>query len=507
MNISMLVWNFIQEIIHHSDNNPTKFSVLSYAYFQLLYNIGTLFEKNGVKSDDRVLPSIPLDELNNNISNNRRNALNLLQTYLYTAHNAFLLKLYPDVKLFSHQDYGLTKIVNVEKTVLETIKNYAESHILGKEEELKRAMFTTKNTTGLAADYTGNIFSQDPNSEQNNNWDTWEQLVVPTGFVKGSNDLPLIDSTIPSSLKVQNFLGSEFYKNAGFAVNPTEKIIDLDSKISKTWDTGLQKETDLLLDVYKNLTEEQKVIAEFFAGSSKRALPPPGFFICIAMQLSQKYKQTIMNDLKMYFSVAAGLFDACVSAWYYKSIYKQARPVNLIRRHYADQKITTWTPLSTEKSSEINGRQWLPYQPLTFVTPPFPDVASGHTTFSSVASKILNWWFNNPVLYDGCSLSTMPNQQSISPLLNINDKIVCIGEYIFDKGCSEIESGTTPKNRIVLRYNNLDELANMAGLSRVYGGIHTFETNKVSAELGAWVFEQTHNKLINEFKFKSPYSL
>lgn len=89
--------------------------------------------------------------------------------------------------------------------------------------------------------------------------------------------------------------------------------------------------------------------------------------------------------------------------------------------------------------------------------------------------------------------------------MNINNKVACIGEYIFDKGCSEIEPDITPKKQIVLRYNNLEELANMAGLSRVYGGIHTFETNKVSAELATWVFEQTHNKLINEFKFKSPY--
>jgi hypothetical protein len=45
----------------------------------------------------------------------------------------------------------------------------------------------------------------------------------------------------------------------------------------------------------------------------------------------------------------------------------------------------------------------------------------------------------------------------------------------------------------------------MAGLSRVYGGIHTFETNEVSAELGEWVFNQTHTKLTTQFKFKSPY--
>jgi hypothetical protein len=499
MIISNFIWNFIQENISHSDNNPTKFSVLSYAYFQMLYNVGTLFEKNGIESKDRVIPLKKRNEIIKDIFKYPKNIRkDLLTTYLYIAHNTFLSKLYPNVKLLNHQDYGLKKIIDIENTTMNALKKYSESHILGKKVELERAMFTTKNTTGMAADYTGTTF-QNSNPEPN---PYWEQLIVPTGVLKDTNGLPLIDAMNPSSFRIQNFLGSHVYKNTGFAVTPTKKIIDLDSKISKTWGNGLQKETDLLLDVYSNLTDEKKIIAEFFAGSSK---VPPVFMICIAMQLSQKYKQSIFNDLKMYFSITAGLFDACVSVWYYKSTYKQARPINLIRKYYADQKIKTWIPLSTENSPEINGKQWLPYQPLTYVTPPFPDVASGHTTFFSVAAKILNWWFNNPILYDGYSLATMPNQQILCPLLNVHDKMVCIGEYIFDKGCSEIEPGVTPKEKIVLRYKTLEDLATMAGVSRIYGGIHTFQTNEVSAELGNWVFEQTHKKIINEFKFKSPY--
>jgi hypothetical protein len=506
MIISNFIWNFIQENIGHSDNNPTKFSVLSYAYFQMLYNVGTLFEKNGIESKDRVIPLKKRNEIRKGIVKYPKIIRkNVLKTYLYIAHNAFISKLYPNAKLLTPQDYGLKKIIDIEKSTMNALKEYSESHFLEKKVELERAMFMKeKNTTGMAADYTGTTF---PNSNPEPN-PFWEQLVLPTGVVKDENDLPLIDETKPLSFKIQNFLGSEFYKNTGFAVTPTKNIINLDSKISKTWENGLQKQTDLLLDIYKNLTDEKKIIAEFFAGSSKNALPPPGFMICIAMQLSQKYKQSIMDELKMYFSISAGLFDACLGAWFYKTKYKQARPINLIRKYYADKKIKTWTPLDTStSSSEINGKQWLPYQPFTFVTPPFPDVASGHTTFSIVAAQILNWWFNNPVLYDGCSLAVIPNQQLLCPSLNIHDKMVCIGEYIFDKGCSEIEPGVIPKEKIVLRYKTLEDLAAMAGLSRIYGGIHTFETNEVSAELGTWIFEQTHNKLINEFKFKSPHSL
>ena len=35
------------------------------------------------------------------------------------------------------------------------------------------------------------------------------------------------------------------------------------------------------------------------------------------------------------------------------------------------------------------GEQWLPYQLGTFITPPFPEFVSGHSTFSSSAAEIL----------------------------------------------------------------------------------------------------------------------
>ena len=502
MIFSNFIYNFFQETISHSKNNPTEFSVLSYAYFQMLYNIGSLFEKNGVQSEDRVNPLTRLNKCNikKSITKTPKVARkDLLKMYLYIGNNAFISQLYPDAKLGSPLDCGIRKIIRIERAITTILEEYSKSHILGKKIELERSKFVTKNTSGFPADYTGDniIPKQNPN---------WEQLIVPTGAVRGINNLPLIDLTNPSSFRIQNFLGQEFYKNAGFAVVPTKNIIDLGSKISKTWEGGLQKQIELLLDVYENLTDDKKIIAEFFAGSSKSALPPPGFFICIAMQLSQKYKQSIRNDLKMYFSLACGLLDAGVSAWHYKSKYNQARPITLIRDYYANQKIKSWTSLDAAANpSDINGAQWLPYQPLTFVTPPFPDVASGHTTFSKVAARILDWWFNNPTLYDGYSLATIPNQQLLCPLLNVRDKTICIGEYTFEKGSSEIEPGVTPKEQIVLRYKTLEELGAMAGLSRVYGGIHTFETNEVSAELGEWVFNQTHTKLTTQFKFKSPY--
>jgi hypothetical protein len=54
-----------------------------YAYFQMLYNLGTLFESAGIPSSDRVSP------LKN--ATLCKSTTNLLPTVLYIGHSAFEL--------------------------------------------------------------------------------------------------------------------------------------------------------------------------------------------------------------------------------------------------------------------------------------------------------------------------------------------------------------------------------------------------------------------------------
>ena len=122
-----------------------------------------------------------------------------------------------------------------------------------------------------------------------------------------------------------------------------------------------------------------------------------------------------------------------------------------------------------------------------------------------VAGKLLDWWFNKPVLYDGFTISQMPNCQVLCPSLSNLQKEVLVGEFILMKGSSSIEPNVVPSENMTLRYKTLEELYLDAGISRIYGGIHTIQTNEVSAELADWVYEQTLYKLKHQFRFTSPY--
>ena len=136
MIISNFIWNFFQEIIQHSDNNPTKFSVLSYAYFQMLYNFGTLFEKNGVQSLDRVTPLKNRKEIKASIAASpKATRCDLLATYLYIGHNSFLAKLYQDARQFTALDYGV-KLMPIPPQFLNNLIEYSQSHLSGKTVEL-----------------------------------------------------------------------------------------------------------------------------------------------------------------------------------------------------------------------------------------------------------------------------------------------------------------------------------------------------------------------------------
>jgi hypothetical protein len=107
MIVSKFIWNFFQEVIANKDNSPTKTSVLMYAYFQMLYNLGTLFESAGIPSSDRVSPLKNAPLIKNYIS---KSTADLLPTVLYIGHSAFMKKLYPTSTQLSAPDFGINLV-------------------------------------------------------------------------------------------------------------------------------------------------------------------------------------------------------------------------------------------------------------------------------------------------------------------------------------------------------------------------------------------------------------
>ena len=88
-------------------------------------------------------------------------------------------------------------------------------------------------------------------------------------------------------------------------------------------------------------------------------------------KMFRRDNHTLDQDVKMLFSVEAAAMDAFIACWDTKMNYDFARPYSLVHHYYKDKKIKGWA--GPEKGwGEINGQEWRPYSPETFLCPLFP---------------------------------------------------------------------------------------------------------------------------------------
>jgi hypothetical protein len=220
---------------------------------------------------------------------------------------------------------------------------------------------------------------------------------------------------------------------------------------------------DNLLALTSNLTDRQKVTAEYWADGPRSEFPP-GHWALIAQVVSRIRKNTLDYDVQMFFALGNALLDAGIAAWAAKYKWDFVRPTTAIRERYKDQTdpITSWLG-PYQGYGLVNGSQWIPYQSLNVVTPPFPEYVSGHSTFSSAAATILN-------LFTG--------SDAFNAYVTVK-----AGTSLFEPTTDTHPNGT-PANDVTLSWPTLTAAAKDAGLSRRLGGIHFEDADQDGYALG-----------------------
>jgi hypothetical protein len=214
-----------------------------------------------------------------------------------------------------------------------------------------------------------------------------------------------------------------------------------------------------------NLTDAQKVTAEYWADGPGTAFPP-GHMVTFAEALSRMRSDTLDQDVKLFFALGNGVMDAGIAAWKQKYLYNTVRPITAIRERYKNQQVTSW--LGPGKGfGHVLGQNWMPYQALNVVTPPFPEYVSGHSTFTAAGRTILALFYGTD---------------------NFNAQVT------IPAGSSSFEPGITPRKPVVLTWKTLTDAADQAGMSRRWGGIH-FQTGDMDGRaLGKVVGYDDWNK-------------
>jgi hypothetical protein len=176
-------------------------------------------------------------------------------------------------------------------------------------------------------------------------------------------------------------------------------------------------------------TSEQTETAYFWMSGAGTSTPP-GFWNEIAEQVSVKSEKSLLENARLFALLNLAVADAGIAAWDAKYTYNSWRPVTAIRLGGSDR-----NPLTKANPN------WNPL----IETPNHPDYVSGHSTFSKAAATVLTAFFGNELQFSTTSLD-LPG--------------------------------------VTRSFQNFHQAANEAGMSRIYGGIHTQSANRDGLKLG-----------------------
>jgi len=315
------------------------------------------------------------------------------------------------------------------------------------------------------ADYTGYVSPNQP-MDMRSNFD-------PAAVRDPNQWQPLRYLDATGAVVTQAFVGAQWQHVVPFSLT---NVAQLRSTTGPTryGSRAYESQARDLLALSAGLTDEQKMIAEYWADGPHSELPP-GHWDLFAQFVSRRdhhgaLKHGVDADVKLFFALTNAVFDASICCWDNKRFFDSVRPITAIRYLFRGQPVRAWGG-PYQGTRLMDGAAWLPYQAPTFPTPPFPEYSSGHSTFSAAGAEILRRFTGSDRL--GNSVT-------------------------FQAGSSKFETGAVPATDLTIRWATFSEAANQAGISRRYGGIH-FEQGDLDGRAAgrevakvAWAKAQTY---------------
>jgi hypothetical protein len=313
----------------------------------------------------------------------------------------------------------------------------------------------------------------------------WQPLCVLTADGVAAKSPPIRDSsasscadgteTTPSHYALQKALTPQWGNVIPFSAGLMSTLPYLVPGPPKNSD-GTYSTTDIataLADT-SNLSDASKAKAEYWADGPRTEFPP-GHMGVFAQFICRKKGNNLDSDTKLFFMLGNAMMDASIAAWWYKykPEYDFVRPVTAIREYYKNDPngITSW--LGPNKGfGTVPSQQWMPYQQLTVVTPPFPEYVSGHSTFSAAGATLLS-------------------------MANGGDTFG--GSITIKAGSSKFESNT-PAVDVPLSWPTFSDASDEAGMSRRYGGIHFYSGDIHGRGVGRQVAQYVYSTAQNYIK-------
>lgn len=370
-------------------------------------------------------------------------------------------------KLLIQQGYDVKKI-KTDKTTAAGIGNLVASKVISFRRNDK-------------SNQLGNLNKGKPYSD----WTGYESLNTPDYFDFPNNWQTLLVSDGKGNLIEQEFICPHWGKVTPFGFKEWDKdvVTPVREEVKRrngrvgpaTIDQPEYKEQALQLMAYAaNLTDQQKVMAEYWADGPSSELPA-GHWNLFAQFVSHRDKHNLDQDVKLFFALSNTLFDTSIALWGAKREFDSVRPISAIVYLFGNSDWTPYQPtdndllketqantiIDDENSDDTGNVIWRPYQTATFVTPAFPEYPSGHSGFSAAGAEILKRFTGSDVF----------GYKVTNPA-----------------GASRVEKNS-PKYDVTLSWATFSDAADEAGMSRRYGGIHFADADLDGRMIGRKVAE------------------
>lgn len=282
---------------------------------------------------------------------------------------------------------------------------------------------------------------------------------------------PLFNNTLVPAKQKQKYLTFFWDSVTSTGITPIQEV-GMDNVADQNYVTGQARINELsqVQLITAQLNDAGKVIAEFWAGGPNTVTPPGmmGWFW-------KEYVSTNTVDTPtLIFSgldLGIHLFEGSRITWRNKARKVQARPIQELRIMNNGQTIQSW-------NGNIAGETWVPYQEADFVTPPFADFPSGHSHFSQGFANTMNAWFGTTIPTKAVTKSDLT---LLSPIFNgSGTQTNSLNTIIISPGKSIIQPSVVPAAPTTLTWTTWQQLADSAGISRLYGGIHCMSAHVAS---------------------------
>ena len=292
---------------------------------------------------------------------------------------------------------------------------------------------------------------------------SWEPLLVPTGAATDEDGVPIVDPFDATTFEGQRFITAHWSRVEPYALTAADQFrpgpppypdLDepyVDARGNET--TSGEAFVDQMAEVVElgaALTDEQKIIAEYWA-DGPHSESPPGHWNELAREVSIRDRHSLVDDILLFHALNAALLDAGIATWDAKRHYDSVRPVTAIPQLFDE--VDGWGGPG-RGTVRMAAEDWQPYQDQTFVTPAFPEYPSGHSTFSAAAAEILRSFTGSDRFADGTVLPSDHDTDGEPDL---------VGRYVAVPGSGFYEPG--PDQTVVLEWPTFSAAADEAGIS------------------------------------------